>query len=241
MYLFVFLTSIVAGTLSGVIGTGSSLILLPILVEAYGPKEAIPIMAVAAVIGNLSRVVIWWRRVDWRAAAGYALFGAPAAALGASTMLALPVWVVDFFLGLFFWGMVPLGRRLKKTQKRLSVLQLSLCGAPIGFLTGLVLSTGPLSVPAFISYGLSGGAFIGTEAASAMLLYVSKIGTFSVQNALPGPIVLQGVLVGAGLMIGTVGSKPLVLKLSPQTFSLLIDLLLFFSGASLFRSAYLSA
>ncbi|MGB6104121.1 MAG: sulfite exporter TauE/SafE family protein [Pusillimonas sp.] len=240
MYLSVFLIALVAGAFSGIVGTGSSLLLLPVLVQSYGPKEAIPIMAVAAIIGNLSRVGLWWRRIDWRAALGYASLGAPAAALGAHTMLTLPAWLIDVGLGLFFWCMVPIGRFLRKAQWRLSIVQLSLCGGGIGFLTGLVLSTGPLSIPVFMAYGLSGGAFLGTEAASALLLYASKVSTFAAQNAMPLQTALQGILVGVGIMIGTVASKPLVLKMPPRTFAILTDLLLLFSGAALFRSAWLS-
>jgi len=51
-------------------------------------------------------------------------------------------------------------------------------GAIVGFLTGLALSTGPLSVPVFTGFGSSGGAFLGSEAASALLLYVAKLATF---------------------------------------------------------------
>ena len=40
------------------------------------------------------------------------------------------------------------------------------------------LSTGPLSVPAFTSYGLVKAAFLSTEAASSLALYVSKVVTF---------------------------------------------------------------
>jgi uncharacterized membrane protein YfcA len=239
MYVSVFLIACAAGALGGIAGTGSSLVLLPVLVQAYGPKQAIPIMAMAAVIGNLSRAGVWWRQIDWRAALGYALLGAPATALGAHTLLALPSWIIDLGLGLFFWCMVPVRRFLRETRRRLSVSQLSLCGGAIGFLTGLVFSTGPLSVPAFTAYGLSGGAFLGTEAASALLLYASKLGTFAAQDALPVHIVLQGVLVGAGIMSGTFGSKPLVLKLSSRTFAILIDLILLISGAWLVRSAWL--
>ena len=82
-YVFVLMTAVIAGAISGVIGTGSSLLLLPLLVQAFGPLEAMPIMAIAAVLGNVSRVVVWWKRVDWRAAGAYAVTGVPAAALGA--------------------------------------------------------------------------------------------------------------------------------------------------------------
>jgi hypothetical protein len=59
----------VAGTVGGVVGTGSSLLLMPVLVLRHGPVEAVPVMAIAAFLGNLGRVVAWRRMVDWRAPA----------------------------------------------------------------------------------------------------------------------------------------------------------------------------
>jgi uncharacterized membrane protein YfcA len=56
-----FAVSLGAGVLSGVVGTGSSIILLPILVWLYGPKAAVPAMAIASVLANLARVIAWWR------------------------------------------------------------------------------------------------------------------------------------------------------------------------------------
>ena len=235
---FVFALAIVAGTLSGVVGTGSSILLLPVLVGTFGPKEAVPIMALAAILGNLARMGAWWRQVDWRATLAYALPGAPAAALGAHTLLGLQAWCIDLLLGLFFLAMVPARRRLRRARWSLSLAQLALCGAGIGFLTGLVLSTGPVSVPVFLAYGLGGGAFLGTEAASALLLYAGKIGTFAAQDALPARIVVDGLLVGAGIMAGTACGKALVMRLPPARIDLALDALLILSAAQLLRSAF---
>ena len=52
-----------AGCIGGVLGTGSSIVLLPALVPTFGPKQAVPIMAVACVMGNFARVFAW-RRED---------------------------------------------------------------------------------------------------------------------------------------------------------------------------------
>lgn len=237
LYLFVFAIALLAGGISGVIGTGSSLILLPVLVSVYGPKAAIPIMAVAAVMGNLARALVWWRDTDWRAALAFALPGVPAAALGARTMLSLPAWSIDAGLGVFFLTMVWVRRHLARGQRRLSLAQLAACGAAIGFLTGLVLSTGPLSVPAFTAYGLSGGTFLGTEALSSLFLYVGKVITFASQGALPWPVLAQGLLTGAGIMLGTALGKPLVLALSKTTYDRLLDGLLIVSGITFFWMA----
>ena len=50
IYLFVLLIGLVAGAVSGVIGTGASIMLLPVLVFQFGPKQAVPIMAIAALL-----------------------------------------------------------------------------------------------------------------------------------------------------------------------------------------------
>src|SRR3977135_4336466 len=78
---------LVSGTLSGIVGLGASIMLMPVLMLAFGPLEAVPIMAIAALLANFSRVVVWWREVDWRANAYYCATAIPAAALGARTLL----------------------------------------------------------------------------------------------------------------------------------------------------------
>lgn len=100
-FLFVLGVGLVAGTVSGIVGTGSSIMLVPVLVYAFGPKEAVPIMAVAAIMANVSRIMAWWREVDWRACAAYSVTGIPAAAVGARTLLILPSRTVDIAIGLF--------------------------------------------------------------------------------------------------------------------------------------------
>lgn len=236
-YIFVLAVGLVAGMISGVIGAGSSIMLLPVLVHSFGAKQAVPIMAVAAVMANLSRVMVWWRVVDWRACFAYSITGIPAAALGARTLLALPSHWIDIALGIFFISMIPFRHWLIDRNLRLRLWQLSLAGAVIGFLTGVVLSTGPLSVPAFTAYGLVKGAFLATEAASSLFLYIAKVLTFRELGAMPLSIFLQGLLVGSSLMAGTFIGKMLVLRMSERTFQHLLDLLLLCSGLSLLWAA----
>ncbi len=236
-YIGVVLVGLLAGAVSGVIGTGSSVMLLPVLVYAFGAKQAVPVMAVAAVIGNGARVAAWWREVDWRAVAAYVLPGAPAAALGARTLWAMPPHAVDIALGLFFILMVPVRHALMRRRWTLRLWQLAVAGAAIGFLTGIVLSTGPLSVPAFTSYGLVRGAFLATEAASSLALYGSKVLTFSQLGALPPDLFAKGLLVGAALMGGTFAGKAFVLRLPVAAFQRLLDALLLVSGISMLAAA----
>ena len=119
-FLFVLTVGLIAGTISGIVGTGSSIMLMPVLIYQYGPKQAVPIMAVAAVMANLSRILAWWREVDWRACLAYSVTGIPAAALGARTLLALPSHAVDIAIGVFLIAMVPVRHWLARHHLKAS-------------------------------------------------------------------------------------------------------------------------
>ncbi|MBR0813338.1 sulfite exporter TauE/SafE family protein [Bradyrhizobium diazoefficiens] len=237
-FLFVLTVGLVAGTISGIVGTGSSIMLMPVLVYAYGPKEAVPIMAVASVMANFSRILAWWREVDWRACAAYSVTGIPAAALGARTLLALPSHAVDIAIGLFLIAMVPVRHFLAQHDLKANLWHLAIGGAVIGYLTGIVVSTGPLSVPLFLFYGLSRGAFLATEAASSLGLYLSKSVTFERFGALTADVALKGLVAGSSLMIGAFVAKRFVLHLKPEMFRLLMDGIMLAAGMSMLLNAF---
>jgi uncharacterized membrane protein YfcA len=233
----ILIVGLAAGFVSGVVGTGASIMLVPVLVHIYGPKAAIPIMAVAAVMLNVSRILVWWREIDWRAFAAYAVTGVPSAIAGAHTMLALPASAVDLAIAIFLLAMIPGRRWFAARLIRLQLAHLALAGAIVGFLTGIVASTGPASVPVFLGYGLTKGAFLGTEGAGSLAIYITKALTFQHAGVLPIDELMKGLAVGASLMAGTWIAKPFVLRLSPDAFRYLMDGLLLLAGLSLLWDA----
>ncbi len=236
-HLFVLAVGLAAGTLSGVVGSGASIILLPVLVASYGPKHAVPVMAVAAVMSNLGKMAAWWRDIDWRACAAYSLPGVPAAALGAATLVALPATIVNLALGAFFLAMIPLRHRLARASYRMPLWQLALAGAAIGYLTGIVLSTGPLSIPAFTSYGLAKGPLLATEAAASLLLMLTKATTFRTLGALPRDAIVDGLVIGAAVMAGTFLAKAIVKRMALHHFHRAMDATLLVAGIALLVQA----
>ncbi len=236
-YALVLAVGSVAGLVSGIVGTGATVILLPVLVIVFGPREAVPIMAVVALMSNFAKITSWWKEIDWRACAAYAAGGIPAAALGARTLLVLPPHWVEVGLGLFFLLMVPGRRWLARRRRSIGLAGLVAAGAAIGFLTGIVVSTGPLSVPTFAAYGLVKGAFIATEAAGSLALYISKAATFHSFGALPGDIVVKGLITGSSVMAGTYAARLVVERLSVRAFQGLLDVVMVVSGAALLWQA----
>jgi uncharacterized membrane protein YfcA len=232
-YLVLLAFGLFAGTLGGIVGTGSSLVMMPVLVVMFGPRQAIPIMAIAAIMGNFGRVLAWRRDIDWRAAAAFCVTAVPGAMLGARLLLRIPPGVAETALGLFFLSLIPVRHWLLRRDFRISRTHLLVLGAPLGVLTGIVASTGPLTVPLFTFHGLERGAFLGTEAASSIGMYVAKVATFQAFGALDAQVLLRGLGVGATLMAGSFVGRFVVLRLSPATYRLLIDGLMLCSGLSL--------
>jgi uncharacterized protein len=237
LYALVLAIGIVAGLVSGVVGTGATVILLPVLALTFGPKSAIPIMAIVALMSNFAKITAWWKEIDWRACGAYALGGIPGAALGARTMLLLPPRTIDIALGTFFLVMIPARRWLAARNYGIGPIFLVPAGFFIGFLTGIVVSTGPISVPLFTAYGLVKGAFIATEAAASLALYISKAITFRTFGALPTDIILQGLITGSSVMAGTYLAKRLIERISVKTFQYLLDVVMLVSGCAMLWAA----
>lgn len=238
IWIAVLLLGLVAGTLSGIVGFGASIMLMPVLMFAFGPQEAVPLMAMASLLANFSRVLVWWREVDWRANAYYCATAVPAAALGARTLLLLDPRIVEGTLGLLFILMIPARRWLLQQGWRISALQLALVGAGIGFLSGMVASTGPINTPFFLAYGLIKGGFLATEALGSMAIGLTKALVFRRFDALPLETIGRGLLIGASLMAGSRLAKGFVLRLDANQFRLLMDVLLACAGLVLFLGAF---
>lgn len=235
-WIIVLVIGVFAGTLGGIVGFGTSILLLPPLVIVFGPKEAVPIMAVVALMANLSRVALWWRDVDWKACGVYSLTGVPFAALGATTLLRMNPTVIEIVLGVFFLLSIPARRWLQNFRVRL--WQMALVGAGIGFLTGIVASTGPINTPFFLAYGLVKGAYLSTEALGSLAIYGTKALVFNHFGALPLELLTKGVIIGTAVTGGSFLAKRFVLRLDPAQFRGLMDGLLAVAGVTMIVSAF---
>jgi uncharacterized protein len=157
--------------------------------------------------------------------------------LGARTLLALPSHAVDLAIGVFLIAMVPVRHWLARHDLTANLWHLAIGGGIIGYLTGIVVSTGPLSVPLFLFYGLSRGAFLATEAASSLGLYVAKSVTFERFGALTGDVFVKGLVAGSSLMVGAFIAKRFVLRLKPEMFRVVMDAIMIAAGLSMLWNA----
>lgn len=219
-----------AAMLAAVTGFGGAAVLLPMLVFVFGVREAIPILTVAQLIGNGSRV--WFNRheLDWKVVAWFALGGVPMGFLGGLLFARAPLASLTRVLGVFLiliviWRHVPHGSQWKPPLKSFALI-----GAVSSFLSALLGSVGPLMAPFFLAYGLIKGAYIGTEALSTVVMHVVKLAAYKQSAILPLHAVLAGLALGPIMVGGSFAGKRIVDLLSERVFVGIIELTLLAAG-----------
>jgi uncharacterized membrane protein YfcA len=220
----------VAATLAAITGFGGAAVLLPMLVFVFGVREAIPILTVAQLIGNGSRV--WFNRheLDLRVVAWFALGGVPMALIGGFLFAHAPLAALTRALGAFLILIVVLRHLPKLSAFRPPLKSFALIGAASSFLSALLGSVGPLMAPFFLAYGLVKGAYIGTEALSTVVMHVAKLVAYHESAILPLHAVLSGLALGPIMVAGSFAGKRVVDRLPERIFLLIIDLTLLAAG-----------
>lgn len=196
-----------AGVLGGVIDFGTTIILMPALAYFYGPIQAIPVIALVTTVANLSRIFLWWGVIRWRVCFIYSLAAIPFTVLGVNTLVQLDEKLIEMTLGGFLILLIPIRRWMRKKNFYLKLWQMGLVGAVIGYLTGIVATTGAINTPFFLAYGLSKGAFLGTEAASTLSILFTKGIAFHQLGFLNLMAIIQGLLIGVCVLVDSFFSK----------------------------------
>lgn len=213
----------VAATLAAVTGFGGAAVLLPVLVVVFGVRDAVPILTVAQLVGNGSRV--WFNRValNWRVVAWFALGAVPLGFLGGLLFSRAPLVGLTRLLGAFLLVVVAWRHLRPAGFPRPTLRAFAPIGAASAFLSALVGSVGPLMAPFFLAYGLVKGAYIGTEALSTVVMHVVKLAAYRQAAVLSGPATLAGLALGPVMILGSWVGKRIVDLLPEHMFVLLIE------------------
>lgn len=201
----------------------------PFLVASFGVRDAVPILTVAQLIGNGSRVAFNRRELDWRVVGWFAVGAVPAAVLGSLLFASAPVPALTRLLGCFLLAVV-VYRHIRKRSHRMPLRGFAPLGAMASFLSALLGSVGPMMAPFFLAYGLVKEAYIGTEAMASALMHVVKLATYGGTELLTIDGTGVGILMGLGLIAGTYLGKRIVHRVSERVFVLLVEATLVIAG-----------
>jgi len=222
--------ALAASTLAAVTGFGGAAVLLPVLVVAFGVREAVPILTVAQLIGNGSRVWFNRRELHGRVVAWFALGAVPLALLGGYLFAKAPLHALTRLLGAFlllvvFWRHAHAGR-----PQPFPTATFAGIGAGASFLSALLGSVGPIMAPFFLAYGLVKGAYIGTEALSTVVMHITKLFAYHETGVLTRFGTLIGLALGPIMVGGSFLGKKIVDRLPERVFVAIIEGVLVVAG-----------
>lgn len=222
--------ALVASTLAAVTGFGGAAVLLPILVLVFGVRDAIPILTVAQLIGNGSRVWFNRRELALPVVGWFALGGVPAALVGGVLFATAPLSFLKRLLGIFLLGMVAYRHLGKQSSLRLPLRGFAAIGAIFSFLSALLGSVGPIMAPFFLAYGLVKGAYIGTEAFATVVMHVTKLVAYGGMSVLTLNGIVAGLALGPIMIFGSYVGKKILDRLPEHLFVWLIEITLILAG-----------
>jgi hypothetical protein len=222
--------ALAASTLAAVAGFGGAAILLPVLVALFGPRDAIPILTIAQLVGNGSRVVINRDAVDRRIVGWFALGGIPAALVGGFLFAAAPLDALTRLIGAFLLASVAWRHIRPRPSGALGPRTFTVIGAFFAFASALVGSIGPLMAPFFLAAGLVKTAYIGTEAAATVVMHVAKLVAYGTAALLTAATVGIGLVMAPAMIVGSLIGKRIVDRLPERVFVAIIEVVLVVAG-----------
>jgi len=230
--LLLFLSSWLAATVSGAAGFGGALLLLPILTNVLGVKAAVPVLTIAQLWGNASRVWFGRAEIKWRPVIYFVITAVPFSIVGGLLFVDLPRQFILAGIGILLIAIISL-RRLKITRFDFGDKGLLLGGALTGFLSGMAGSAGPLGAAFFLGLDLPAISYIASEAVTALSMHLTKTIVYQ-KYALIGVQELgYGMLLGVGMILGSWTGKSIIEKLPREKFVLLVEILLIVSAIQL--------
>lgn len=218
-----------SSVLSGVAGFGGALIFLPVLVAVHGVRPAVPILTVAVLMGNASRVYLNRKELDLKLVWLFSVGSVPLAVVGSFVYVSLPgIWIKKA-IGVFLLASVLYQRFYKPVRFQHPWIFFPL-GAVSGFLSAILGGVGPFSSPFFLAYGLTKEAFVGTEALCATLMHLVKSVSYNRLHVLGGTELAAGVAYGTIMSGGSFVAKKILERLSRENFLLIVEWLLVLIG-----------
>lgn len=230
IYSVLVLISFAAAFISGLAGFGGALLLLPVATACIGTEAAVPVLTLAQLIGNISRMAFGYRQIDWKSVGLFCAAALPLAALGAFGFSVLPQDLVTRFIGGILLILVLikiLGKLEFKNGKRAMLAG----GAATGLLSGLAGSGGPIGAAAFMTLKLPPVAYIASEAATAVAMHLLKTAIYSKLVGLDASSLLTGLAMGAAMVAGTFAANRILKKMEKGKFQKYAAVLLCVAGA----------
>ncbi|MGY4303003.1 putative membrane protein YfcA [Bradyrhizobium sp. USDA 4369] len=226
-----------ASIIGGLAGYGTGALMPLVLVPMVGAEPVVPIIAISAILTNLSRVVAYISHAD-RTRAGIVIAAAAVTtALGAYGYTRLTNAGAAFVIGTMLIMSVPLRRILRKREVRIGNGGLAAGAVGYGVLVGGTSGSGVILLSLLMAAGLEGAAVIATDAMISVATGVIKISVFGLAGVVTAQVLAFALLIGAIAVPGAFLAKAFVARMPVHIHAAILDAAVITGGVAMIASA----
>ncbi|CCD99290.1 TSUP family transporter [Bradyrhizobium sp. STM 3809] len=235
--LLVAAVALFASIIGGLAGYGTGALMPLVLVPMVGAEPVVPIIAISAILTNLSRVGAYFSEVD-RPRAGIVIAAAAlTTALGAYGYTRLTNAGAAFVIGTMLIMSVPLRRILRKRDVRIGNGGLAAGAVGYGVLVGGTSGSGVILLSLLMAAGLEGAAVIATDAMISVATGVIKISVFGLAGVVTAQVLAFALLIGAIAVPGAFLAKAFVARMPVHIHAAILDAAVITGGGVMMASA----
>ncbi|MEG3435600.1 sulfite exporter TauE/SafE family protein [Pannus brasiliensis CCIBt3594] len=229
------ITLFVAGSLgwffSTLAGGGSPLILLPVLGWFFDATVIPPVLTTGMLFGNLQRMGLYWKEIDWPSTWWYMPGAIVGSTLGAFVFAHIQLKWLPLVLGIFLvFSSVSQLFQQNNPFFKIRTWYFMPAGLIYAFLSGLVGSTGPMLNLFYINYGLVKEPMIATKSVHMVAVHVAKLIAYAAFGVLHIPFLGYGLLLGLAAWPGNWLGQKVLERMSIDQFKQVVMLFVSISG-----------
>ena len=233
----VLIAALVTSAIHGATGIGGGFLMAIVLAPLIGVTAVVPVLAVALTISGIARVLFNRDALHWSAYRAVMVTTAPLVILGALLYGYLNATAVALILGTTILASVPLRHWAARHRITASRGALSRAGAVYGLVSGASIGAGMLLIPFLTGHGLDRRQFVGTLAAIALSMNVTRTAVYGGTDLLGGGWLALGLLVGLATLPGNWIGQRLLRGMSERSHGRALDVLTVFGGLNFYRIA----
>ena len=229
--ILVFISGIIAFTISTISGGGGLLMLIPFFNFLVGASKTAPIVNLGGLISRPTRILIFWKHIVWKVFWYYV----PTAMLGAFIaswwFTSIKIVWLQIFIALFLISTIfqyKFGKKARTFQVKLWYF------IPLGFLVSIIGTftggMGPVLNPFYLNAGITKESLIATKSVNSFFLGLAQISSYTFFGILTKDLILYGIVLGLGATIGNLIGKKLLQKMTPQQFRIWVIAIMVISG-----------
>jgi uncharacterized membrane protein YfcA len=206
-------------------------------VPIVGAEAVVPIIAISAVITNVSRALAFRRTIDWRRVGIIAAAAIPTCILGSWAYTLLTGRGALLVIGSMLILMVGLRRVLAHRGFKCGDRGLIAGAVGWGVVVGGTTGSGVILLSLLMAAGLTGAAVIATDATVSVVIGAVRLGVFGMTGVATAKVVAIALVIGISTFPGAFLARWMIARLPLHVHTAMLDAVVALGGAAMITNA----